>query len=133
MLLVKSFAILGMLFTALQLIHSVGFAMLVVGSGALIVLPLVLLRSLLVLARRILTSQSVANVTNCLTLVITQSNTELNRLLLSFFSWVSLVDAICACTRIFNISFVLVVVYFTTRICYCYYFHPRPLVDIASC
>jgi len=78
MLLVKSFAILGMLFTALQLIHSVGFAMLVVGSGALIVLPLVLLRSLLVLARRILVSQSVPSAINCLTLVITQLNTELN-------------------------------------------------------
>ena len=78
MLLVKSFAILGMLVTALQLIHSVGFAMLVVGAGALIALLLVLLRSRLVLARRILMSQSVASAINCLTLVVTQSNTELN-------------------------------------------------------
>lgn len=54
--------------------------------------------------------------------------------MLSFFSWVSLVDAICASTLILNIiSFVLVVAYFTTRICDCYYFHPRLLFDIASC
>lgn len=77
MLPAKSFAILGMLVTALQLIHSVGFAMLVVGAGALIVLLLVLLRSRLALARRILMSQSVASAINCLTLVVTQSNTEL--------------------------------------------------------
>jgi len=76
--LVKSFATLGMLVTALQSIHSVGFAMLVVGAGALIVLPLVLLRSLVVLARQILMSQSVASAINCLTLVVTQLNTELN-------------------------------------------------------
>ena len=78
MLLVKSFAILGMLVTALQLIHCVGFAMFVVGAGALIVLPLVVFRSLFLLAPRILMSQSVASASNCLTLVITQLNTELN-------------------------------------------------------
>ena len=78
MLLVKSFANLGMLVIALQLIHSVGFAMYVVGAGALIVLLLVLLRSLLVVARQILRSQSVANAINCLALVVTQLNTKLN-------------------------------------------------------
>ena len=64
MLLVKSFAILGMLVIALQLIHSVGFAMHVAGVGALIRLPLVLLHHLLMLARRILRSQSVASAIN---------------------------------------------------------------------
>jgi len=78
MLLVKSFAILVMLVTALQLNHIVGFALHVVGVGALIVLLPVLLRSLLVLARRILKSQSAASAINCLTLVVTQLNTELN-------------------------------------------------------
>ena len=78
MLLVKSFANLGMLVIALQLIHSVGFAMYVVGAGALIVLLLVLLRSLLVVAREILRSQNVANAINCLALVVTQLNTKLN-------------------------------------------------------
>ena len=48
MLLVKSLAIHGMLVTALQLIHSVSFAMCVAGAGAIIVLLLILLRSLLV-------------------------------------------------------------------------------------
>ena len=69
MLLVKSFAILGMLVIALQLIHSVGFTMHVhvAGAGALLVLPLVLLHHLLVLACR---SQSVASAINCFALVV---------------------------------------------------------------
>ena len=57
MLPVKSFAILGPLIIALQLIHSVGFAMHVAGAGAIIVLLLVLLCSL-VLTHRILRSQT---------------------------------------------------------------------------
>ena len=65
MLLVESFAILGMLVIASQLIHSVGFAMHVAGVGALIGLPLVLLYHLLMLAHRILRSQSVASAINC--------------------------------------------------------------------
>ena len=65
MLLVESFAILGMLVIALQLIHSVGFAMHVAGAGALIMLPLVLLHHLFVLAHRILRSQSAASAINC--------------------------------------------------------------------
>ena len=65
MLLVESFAILGMLVNALQLIHSVGFAMHVAGVGALIGLPLVLLYHFLVLAHRILRSQSIASAINC--------------------------------------------------------------------
>ena len=70
MLLVKSFAILGMPVIVLQLIHSVGFAMHVAGAGALIVLLLVLLRHLLMLARRILRSQSVASAMNSFALVV---------------------------------------------------------------
>ena len=62
----------------LQLIHSVGFAMHVAGAGAIIVLLLVLLRSLLVLARRILRSQNVASTINCLVLVVLPSNFELS-------------------------------------------------------
>ena len=58
MLPVKSFAILGPLVIALQLIHSVGFAMHVAGAGAITVLLLVLLCSLLVLTRQILRSQT---------------------------------------------------------------------------
>ena len=71
MLLVKSFAILGMPVIALQLIHSVSFTMHVhvAGAGALIVLLLVLLRSLLSLARQILRRQSVASAINCLAIV----------------------------------------------------------------
>ena len=53
-LLVKSFAILGTPVIALQLIHSVSFAMHVAGAGALIMRLLVLLRHLLVLAHQIL-------------------------------------------------------------------------------
>ena len=78
MLPVKSFAILGTLVIALHLIRSVGFAMYVAGAGAIIVLLLVLLRSLLVLARRILRSQNVASAINCLALVVPLSNVELN-------------------------------------------------------
>ena len=70
MLLVKLFAILGMLVIALQLIHSVGFAMHVAGAGELFVLPLVLLHHLLVRARRILKSQIVAGAINCIALVV---------------------------------------------------------------
>ena len=77
MLLVKSFAILGMLVIALQSIHSVGFATHVAGAGALIMLLLVLFRSL-VLAHRILRSQSIATAINCLALVVTPLSTELN-------------------------------------------------------
>ena len=77
MLLVKSFAILGMLVIALQSIHSVDFAMHVAGAGALIMLLLVLFRSL-VLAHRILRSQSIATAINCLALVVTPLSTELN-------------------------------------------------------
>ena len=50
----KSFAILGTPVIALQLIHSVSFAMHVAGAGALIMRLLVLLRHLLVLAHQIL-------------------------------------------------------------------------------
>jgi len=78
MLLVKSFTILGTLVITLQSIHSVGFAMHVAGAGSLIVLLLVLLHSLLVLAHWILRSQSVSSTFNCLALVVTPSNTELN-------------------------------------------------------
>ena len=67
-----------MLVIALQLIHSVGFAMHVAGAGAIIVLLLVLLHSLLMLARRILRSQNVASAINCLALVVPLSNFELN-------------------------------------------------------
>ena len=67
-----------MLVIALQLIHSVGFAMHVAGAGAIIVLLLVLLHSLLMLARRILRSQNVASAINCLVLVVPPSNFELN-------------------------------------------------------
>ena len=56
---VKLFAILGRRVIALQLMH-------VSGARAIIVLLLVLLRSLLVLARRILRSQNVASAINCL-------------------------------------------------------------------
>ena len=76
MLLVKSFAILGMLVIVFQSIHSVGFAMHVAGAGAVIVLRLVLLRSLLILAHRILRSQGVASAINCLALVVPPSNIE---------------------------------------------------------
>ena len=78
MLPVKSFAILGTLVIVLQLIHSVSFTMHVAGAGAIIVLLLVLLHSLLLLARRILTSQNVASAINCLALVVPLSNFELN-------------------------------------------------------
>ena len=78
MLLVKSFAILGTLVIALQFIHSVGFAMHVAGAGTVIMLLLVLLCSLLLLACRILRSQSVASAINCLALVVPPSNIELN-------------------------------------------------------
>ena len=50
----------------------------VAGAGAIIVLLLVLLRSLLVLARRILRSQNVASTINCLVLVVLPSNFELS-------------------------------------------------------
>ena len=69
MLLVKSFAILVMLVVALQLIHSVGFAMCVAGV-ALMLLPLVLLHHQLVLACRILRSQSVTSAINCFLLLL---------------------------------------------------------------
>ena len=69
MLLVKSFAILGTLVIALQLIHSVGFAMHVAGAGALTVLLLVLLLHLLMRARRILKSPSVSSATTVLLLL----------------------------------------------------------------
>ena len=78
MLPVKSFAIPGTLVIALQLIHRVGFDMHVAGAGAIIVLLLALLCSLLVLARRILTNQNVASAINCLALVVPLSNFELN-------------------------------------------------------
>ena len=79
MLLVKSFAILGTLVIALQLIHSVGFTMHVAGAGALIVLLPVLLCHLLVLARGILWSPSVASTTNSFALVVPHTiNIELN-------------------------------------------------------
>ena len=71
MLLVESFAILGTLVIALQLIHIVRFIMLVAGAGALIVL-------LLVLLHWILRSQGIANVINCLALVVLPLNAELN-------------------------------------------------------
>ena len=93
MLLVKSFAILRTLVIALQFIHSVGFAMHVAGAGAVILL-LVLLHILLVVARRILRSQSIASAINCLAFVVFPFNIELNELLSSFFSCVSLLDAI---------------------------------------
>ena len=48
------------------------------GAGAIIVLLLVLLHSLLVLARQILRSQNVASAINCLALVVPSSNFELN-------------------------------------------------------
>ena len=67
--LVESFAILGMLVIALQLIHRVGFAMHVAGVGGLIWLPLVLLYHL-VLARRVLRSQSIASAINCFFFVL---------------------------------------------------------------
>ena len=77
MLLVKLFAILRTLVIALQFIHSVGFAMHVAGAGAVILL-LVLLHSLLVLARRIPRSQSIASAINCLAFIVFPSNIELN-------------------------------------------------------
>ena len=78
MLLVKSFATLGTLVIALQLIHSVGFAMHIVGAGAVIVLLLVLLPSLLVLTRWIPRSQNIASAINCHALIVVASNIELN-------------------------------------------------------
>ena len=74
MLLVKSFAILGMLGIALQLIHSVSFAMHIAGAGAVIEVLLVLPRSPLVLTR----CQSVASAINCLALIVPASSIELN-------------------------------------------------------
>ena len=65
MLLVKSFAILGMLVIALQFIPSVCFAMHVAGAGAVIMLLLVLFCSLLILAL-------------FLALIVPPSNIELN-------------------------------------------------------
>ena len=59
-----------MLLIALQLIHSVNFALHVAGAGALIMLPLVLLHQLLVLACWILRSQSIASTINCFALVV---------------------------------------------------------------
>ena len=131
MLLVKSFAILGTLVIALQLIHSVGFAMHVVGAGALVVLLLVLLRNLLVLARRILRSQSVASAINCFALVVPPFKYRAE-LLLSFLA-VSAYWMLFVPLPFLNRSFVVFLVYFTTRICYYYYFHPRLLFDIHSC
>ena len=69
MLPVKSFAIIGTLVIALQLIHSVCFAMHVAGAGAIIMLLLGLLRSLLVLAHQILRSQNVASAITVLLLL----------------------------------------------------------------
>ena len=76
MLLVKSFAILGMLVIALQLIYSVKRN--VVGARAVLVQVLVRLRSLLIIvvACQILRSQSVASGINCLAPVA--CNIELN-------------------------------------------------------
>lgn len=73
MLLVKSFAILGTLVIALRLIHIVGFAMHVAGIGAFIMPLLVLLRHLLVLARWILSSPSIATAINYFTVVVSHS------------------------------------------------------------
>ena len=77
LLAVKLFAIHGMLVTALQLILSVSFAMREAGAGAIILLLLVLLCSLLVLACQILRNQSVASTINCLDVVVPPLNTEL--------------------------------------------------------
>ena len=74
MLLVKSFAILGTLVIALQLIHSVGFTMNVAGAGVVIMLLLVLLCSLLVLSCWFLKIQSNASAINCLAHVVSPSN-----------------------------------------------------------
>ena len=78
MLLVKSLATLGTLIIALQLSHSVAFAMHIAGDGAVIVLLFVLLRSLLALTRWIPRSQSIASGINCLALIVFASNIELN-------------------------------------------------------
>ena len=78
MLPVKSFATPGTLVIALELIHSVGLAMHVAGAGAIIVLLLALLCSLLVLTGRILRSQNVISAIKCLALGVPLSNFELN-------------------------------------------------------
>ena len=69
MLLLNSFAILGTLVIAMVQC-SVGFVMHVAGAGALIMLPLVLLRYLLVLARRILRSQNIPSAINSFALIV---------------------------------------------------------------
>ena len=87
MLLLNSFAILGTLVIAMVQC-SVGFVMHVAGAGALIMLPLVLLRYLLVLARRILRSQNIPSAINSFALIVPHT------IILSCFF---LLSSFCSC------------------------------------